>query len=81
MVISVITHSWFWSISDGRGSVESARVAVIVQHPINHLPEAQDQDVSVNENRPIEIKLEAKDPDDNNLRFILVSQPSQGRIV
>jgi hypothetical protein len=64
MVISVITHSWFWSISDGRGSVESAHVAVIVQHPINHFPEAQDQDVALNENRPIKIKLEAKDSDD-----------------
>jgi hypothetical protein len=81
MVISVITHSWFWSISDGRGSVESARVAVIVQHPINHFPEAQDQDVTLNENCPIKIKLEAKDSDDNKLRFILVSQLSQGRIV
>jgi Bacterial Ig domain len=86
MVISVldlyfITYSWSWSVSDGRGGVESASVAVIVQPPINHFPEAQDQDVSVNENRIIVIKLEAKDPDDNKLRFILVSQPSKGTIV
>jgi cadherin-like protein len=86
MVISVldlyfITYSWSWSVNDGRGGVESASVAVIVQPPINHFPEAQDQDVSVNENRIIKIKLEAKDPDDNKLRFILVSQPSKGKIV
>jgi len=86
MVISVldldfITCSWSWSFNDGRAGVESARVAVIVQPPVNHFPEAQNQDVSVNENRPIEIKLEAKDPDDNKLRFILVSQPSHGGIV
>jgi hypothetical protein len=86
MVISVldlyfITYSWSWSVNDGRAGVESASVAVIVQPPVNHSPEVQDQDVSVNENRPIEIKLEAKDPDDNKLRFILVSQPSHGRIV
>ena len=86
MVISVldlyfITHSWSWSVSDGRGGVESAIVAVIVQPPINHFPEAQDQDVSVNQNHPIKFKLEAKDPDDNKLRFILILQPSQGRIV
>ena len=84
MVISVLdlyftTYSWSWSVNDGRVGVESASVAVIVQPPVNHFPEAQDQDVSVNENHPIEIKLEANDPDDpddNKLRFILVSQPS-----
>jgi len=86
MVISVldlyfITYSWSWSVNDGRAGVESASVAVIVQPPVNHFPEAQDQDVSVNENRPIEIKPEAKDPDDNKLRFIPVSQPSHGGIV
>ena len=86
MVISVldldfITCSWSWLFNDGRAGVESARVAVLVQPPVNHFPEAQNQDVSVNENHPIEIKLEAKDPDDNKLRFILVSQPSHGGIV
>ena len=86
MVISVldlyfIAYYWSWSVNDGRAGVESARVAVLVQPPVNHFPEAQDQDVALNENRPIKIKLEAKDSDDNKLRFILVSQPSHGGIV
>lgn len=43
--------------------------------------EAQDQDVSINGNNPVKIKLDAKDPDDGKLKFILVSKPSHGRIV
>ncbi len=47
----------------------------------NQPPEAQDQDVSINGNNPIKIKLGAMDPDDVKLRFMLVSKPSHGRIV
>lgn len=47
----------------------------------NQLPEAQDQDVTINGNNPVKIKLDAKDPDDGKLRFELVSKPSHGRIV
>lgn len=77
------TETFAYSISDGRGGVASASVTVIVQptRTENHLPEAQDQDVSVNENSPVKIKLEAKDPDDDKLRFVLESKPSHGRIV
>jgi len=55
----------------------------VIAHPTrteNHLPEAHDQDVSINENIPVKIKLEAKDADNNNLRFVLESKPSHGRI-
>jgi hypothetical protein len=75
------TETFAYTISDGRGGVATASVAVIVQPTENHLPEAQDLDLSVNENSPVKIKLEAKDPDDDKLRFILVSKPSHGRIV
>ena len=69
-------------ISDGRG-VATASVAVIVQPTKveNQPPEAQDQDVTINGNNPVKIKLDAKDPDDGKLRFVLVSKPSHGRIV
>jgi hypothetical protein len=67
-----------YTISDDPGGVSSATVTVIVQ---NQPPEAEDQDVSINENNPIKIKLEAKDRDDGQLRFILESKPSHGRIV
>ena len=40
-------------------------------HVQNQPPEAEDQDISVNANSPIKIKLEAKDPDDDNLKFVL----------
>ena len=46
----------------------------------NQPPEAADQDISVNANNPIKIKLEAKDPDDDKLKFVLDSKPSHGRI-
>ena len=72
------TERFGYTISDGRGGVATASVTVIVE---NQPPEAQDQDVTVNGNNPVKIKLEAKDPDDNKLRFVLDSKPSHGRIV
>jgi len=72
------TERFGYTISDGRGGVATASVTVIVE---NQPPEAQDQDVTVNGNNPVKIKLEAKDPDDGKLRFVLDSKPSHGRIV
>jgi hypothetical protein len=72
------TERFGYTISDGRGGVATASVTVIVE---NQPPEAQDQDVTVNGNNPMKIKLEAKDPDDGKLRFVLDSKPSHGRIV
>jgi large repetitive protein len=73
------TERFGYSISDGRG-VATASVIVIVQSTRveNQLPEAQDQDISINGNSPVKIKLEAQDPDDGKLRF---AKPSHGRIV
>ena len=62
------TERFGYTISDGRGGVATASVTVIVE---NQPPEAQDQDVTVNGNNPVKIKLEAKDPDDGKLRFVL----------
>jgi len=67
-----------YTISDGRGGVATGTVTVIVE---NQPPDAEDQDVSVNANNPIKIKLGAKDPDDDKLKFILDTKPSHGRIV
>ena len=77
------TERFGYTISDGRGGVATASVTVLVQpsRVENQPPEAQDQDVSVNGNNPVKIKLGAKDPDDGKLRFVLVSKPSHGRIV
>ena len=72
------TERFGYTISDGRGGVATGTVTVIVE---NQPPEAEDQDVTVNENGMVKIKLEAKDPDDGKLRFVLVSKPSHGRIV
>ena len=75
----MIVSEYFASfISDGRGGVATGTVTVIVE---NHPPEAADQDVSVNGNSPIRIKLEANDPDDDILKFVLATKPSHGRIV
>jgi hypothetical protein len=68
------TERFGYTISDGRGGVATGSVTVIET-------EAQDQDVTVNGNNPVKIKLEAKDPDDGKLRFVLDSKPSHGRIV
>lgn len=47
----------------------------------NHLPRAQDEVVSTNENSPVKISLKVKDPDDGKLRFSIENEPSHGRIV
>ena len=70
------TERFGYTISDGRVGIATAAVTVIVQ---NHPPE--DQDISVNANSPIKIKLEAKDPDNDKLKFVLATKPSHGRIV
>ena len=77
------TDIFAYSIIDSNGGVASASVAVVVQpaKTENHFPDAQDQSVSVNENSPVKIKLGAMDPDDDRLRFVLVSKPSHGRIL
>lgn len=71
------TERFGYTISDGHGGVATASVTVIVQ---NHPPEAADQNVSLNGNNPEKIKLDAKDPDDDKLRFVLVSKPRSDRI-
>ena len=77
------TERFGYTVSDGRGGVATGSVTVIVQPGSveNQPPESQDQDVTVNANSPVKIKLGAKDPDDGKLRFVLVSKPSHGRIV
>jgi len=77
------TEKFGYSISDGRGGIATASVIVIVQptRVENEPPEAQDQDITINGNNPVKIKLDAKDPDDGKLRFVIVSKPSHGRIV
>jgi hypothetical protein len=77
------TERFGYTISDGRGGVATASVTVIVQPTKveNQLPGTQDQDVTINGNNPVKIKLDAKDPDDGKLKFVLVSKPSHGRIV
>ncbi len=49
------TERFGYTISDGRGGVATGTVTVIVE---NQPPEAEDQDISVNANNPIKIKLE-----------------------
>ena len=66
----------FWSCPDD-GSCNNNRSNSFLE---NHPPEAADQDISVNANSPIRIKLEANDPDDDKLKFVLDSKPSHGRI-
>ena len=72
------TERFGYTISDGRGGVATGTVTVIVQ---NQPPEAEDQDIILNANSPIKIKQEAKDPDDDKLKFVVVTKPSHGRIV
>jgi hypothetical protein len=72
------TKRFEYTLSDGRGGVETGTVTIIVQ---NQPLEADDQDISVNANNPIKIKLEAKEPDDDKLKLVLETKPSHGRTV
>jgi hypothetical protein len=56
------TERFGYTISDGRGGVATSSMTVIIQPSSveNQPPEAQDQDVTVNGNDPVKIKLGAR---------------------
>jgi|GEM_PF-4969190 len=51
-----------------------------VEAPPNNPPTAQDASVTTAEDTPIEIKLQASDPDGNSLKYSINSNPSNGSL-
>ena len=68
-----------YTISDGNGGNSQASVTVYVKS-VNQLPIATDGSVNTDENTPLNVKLNASDPDNDPLTYILETQPTHGSI-
>ncbi len=68
-----------YSASDGNGGNSQASVTVNV-NSVNQLPVATDGSVNTDENTPLNMKLNASDPDNDLLTYILDTQPAHGSV-
>ena len=75
------SDSFTYTVSDGTLSLSSAATASITVTPVNDLPVAVDQPITVSEGGSITIGLEADDVETpaNELTFKLESEPSNGK--
>jgi hypothetical protein len=66
-------------VKDSKGlSSTEATVKIIIS--VNHLPVAQDQDVAISQNTPINITLVATDKDGDQLSYKIASKPAHGSV-
>ena len=68
-----------YTISDGNGGNSQAFVTVNVKS-VNQLPVATDGSVNTDKNTPLNVKLNASDPDNDPLTYILDTQPTHGSV-
>ncbi|NKB49627.1 MAG: tandem-95 repeat protein [Alphaproteobacteria bacterium] len=68
-----------YTISDGKGGVDSASVSVAVA-AVNDVPVADDQSVTTRKNTQVDITLTGSDADGDALSFAIVSAPSNGTL-
>jgi hypothetical protein len=71
------SDSFDYTVSDGNGGSNMATVAVSVTC-VNDVPMADDQNVSTQENMPVDITLTASDVDGDTLTFEVVDGPTNG---
>lgn len=69
-----------YSAYDGATLIGTASVTVRV-HPVNETPIAYDQQVYTGKNQPLDIELEAFDPDSYPLTWSIVTSPANGVLV
>ena len=69
-----------YTISDGNGGNSQASVTVNVKS-VNQLPVATDGSVNTDENTPLNVNLNASDPDNDPLTYIFDTQPTHGSLV
>lgn len=68
-----------YTISDGRGGVDTASVSVAVA-AVNDVPEADAQSVNTNKNTAVDIVLTGSDVDGDTLTFAILSGPANGTL-
>ncbi|MFC1479096.1 Ig-like domain-containing protein [Planctomycetota bacterium] len=71
--------SFTYTISDGNGGTDSATVTITV-NPVNDPPVAEDQAVATAKNTPLDIELEASDPDGDTLTYTVQDYPLNGTL-
>jgi hypothetical protein len=73
------SESLTYTIRDGRGGHASATVSVTVT-AVNDPPVAGNQSVNTGPNTPVAISLPATDPDNDALRYVIVTGPTHGAL-
>jgi VCBS repeat-containing protein len=72
--------SFTFVATDGVADSNIATVSITVVKDLNDPPVAFDQSVQTDEGKSKDIELRAKDPDGNQLRYVMVSSPSHGTL-
>ncbi|MDP9197352.1 MAG: Ig-like domain-containing protein [Thermoproteota archaeon] len=70
--------SFTFKATDDKGSDSNIATITMDVKSANQAPVAEDQSVSVNENKPLDLTLAATDADGDPIGFALVSQPTNG---
>ena len=71
--------SFTYIVADPNGQTNAAEVKIIVK-PVNDVPVADDQSLTLNRNASVNITFSAVDPDDAELTYKVIDGPSHGTL-
>ncbi len=76
------SDSFVFQVTDGNGGTDSAMISIIVNPitPVNQPPVATDATVATTEGVPVDIVLQASDPDGDTLSYSVTIQPTNGAL-
>ncbi len=71
--------SFTYTVCDGKGETDKATVNVRIKE-VNDAPNANNDSVSTQEDKPVSIRLKGIDPDGDSLSYSVVKGPSRGSL-
>ena len=71
--------SFTYTVCDGKGGTDKATVNVRIKE-VNDAPNANNDSVSTQEDKPVSIRLKGIDPDGDSLSYSVVKGPSRGSL-
>jgi len=73
------TDTFTYTVIDSRGNTARGSVTVTVK-PVNDPPSLEQQSVNTNTDTPVNIRIMAADPDNDEIEYTIVSQPQHGAL-